>query len=80
MVGVGPHANALAARVQTVKGAGDDDTAARFQAELQDFVDNLDVLRYLTYYVGHGSDGQFLSGRKLQAPMCSTRRITPSGA
>ncbi len=54
------YANALKDGIAAATTAGDEAEAARLRAELVDFVDNLDVLRYLTHTLGHGSSGRFL--------------------
>ncbi|MFT3927407.1 MAG: zinc-dependent metalloprotease [Myxococcales bacterium] len=53
------YANGLQAKIAKAQLDGDTDKAARTQATLDDFVDNLDALRYLTNILGHGSNGQF---------------------
>jgi hypothetical protein len=54
------YALALQKRATDAETAGQGPAAAKWRAKLYDYVDNLDIQRFLSNRLGHGSNGEFL--------------------
>jgi hypothetical protein len=57
------HAKSLQARIDAAVTAGEPEAAAAWRAKLHDYLDNLDILRYLGHGLGHGSNGGFFANQ-----------------